>query len=50
MFLNKLEKYSSNVAAISENFETLTYFDLIKLSEPIRTIIKKKRLSIVYYF
>ena len=48
MYFDKLEMHSSRVAVISENFEALTYMDLIKLSKKISSQIKKR--SLVFLF
>tara|TARA_B100000315_G_scaffold248206_1_gene277821 strand:- start:3688 stop:5109 length:1422 start_codon:yes stop_codon:yes gene_type:complete len=47
MLFDKLEKYSSRSAVISENSEVLTFFDLIKLAKQIGTKIKKRSLVFI---
>ena len=44
MLFDKLERHSSRTALISENFEALTFIDLIKMAKQIGMKIKKRSL------
>ncbi len=47
MILNHIEKFSSNVAFIDEQYNQIKYSEIIKLNKKIKNFIKKKSLIFI---